>query len=186
MHRLPTTAFLDRDAVINRKMPTGSYVETWEQFEFLPARSRLCRCWLRPDPGGGRNEPEGRGARPNDHGERGRDPSQDAARLAEEGARCAAILVCRTTTARATAASRLGMFRQAQALMPRSISARGRSRRLGIRSLGRQQAWLPVIPGRDEARLAAVLAERPDLAVAGRATSLLELVSRCLGSNSAG
>ncbi len=31
-----TTVFVDRDGVINRKAPEGSYVETWEDFEFLP------------------------------------------------------------------------------------------------------------------------------------------------------
>jgi D-glycero-D-manno-heptose 1,7-bisphosphate phosphatase len=30
------TVFLDRDGVINRKMPEGEYVSSWEQFEFLP------------------------------------------------------------------------------------------------------------------------------------------------------
>jgi D-glycero-D-manno-heptose 1,7-bisphosphate phosphatase len=30
------TAFLDRDGVINRKPPEGSYVTSWEAFEFLP------------------------------------------------------------------------------------------------------------------------------------------------------
>lgn len=30
------TVFLDRDGVINRKMPEGEYVARWEQFELLP------------------------------------------------------------------------------------------------------------------------------------------------------
>jgi phosphoglycolate phosphatase-like HAD superfamily hydrolase len=38
----------------------------------------------------------------------------------------------------------------------------------------------------DEARLAAVLTEQPDLVIAGRAPSLLELVPRLLDSTSAG
>ncbi len=32
----PTTIFLDRDGVINRKRPEGDYVKCWEEFEFLP------------------------------------------------------------------------------------------------------------------------------------------------------
>ncbi len=32
----PTTIFLDRDGVINRKRPEGDYVKRWEEFEFLP------------------------------------------------------------------------------------------------------------------------------------------------------
>lgn len=31
-----TTVFLDRDGVINRKAPEGSYVTSWAEFEFLP------------------------------------------------------------------------------------------------------------------------------------------------------
>lgn len=35
--RAPLSAvFLDRDGVINRKAPEGRYVESWEEFEFLP------------------------------------------------------------------------------------------------------------------------------------------------------
>lgn len=30
------TAFLDRDGVVNRKMPEGEYVSCWENFEILP------------------------------------------------------------------------------------------------------------------------------------------------------
>jgi D-glycero-D-manno-heptose 1,7-bisphosphate phosphatase len=30
------TVFLDRDGVINRKAPEGSYVTSWEEFAFLP------------------------------------------------------------------------------------------------------------------------------------------------------
>jgi D-glycero-D-manno-heptose 1,7-bisphosphate phosphatase len=30
------TVFLDRDGVINRKLPEGRYVSSWEEFEFLP------------------------------------------------------------------------------------------------------------------------------------------------------
>src|ERR1700744_6334022 len=28
--------FLDRDGVLNRKLPEGAYVSTWEQFQWLP------------------------------------------------------------------------------------------------------------------------------------------------------
>jgi D-glycero-D-manno-heptose 1,7-bisphosphate phosphatase len=31
-----SAVFLDRDGVINRKAPEGSYVTSWSQFEFLP------------------------------------------------------------------------------------------------------------------------------------------------------
>jgi D-glycero-D-manno-heptose 1,7-bisphosphate phosphatase len=37
------TVFLDRDGVINRRLP-GAYVRTWAEFEFLPgAKEALCR-----------------------------------------------------------------------------------------------------------------------------------------------
>lgn len=31
-----TTVFLDRDGVLNKKMPEGSYVASWEDFQILP------------------------------------------------------------------------------------------------------------------------------------------------------
>jgi D-glycero-D-manno-heptose 1,7-bisphosphate phosphatase len=46
-----TTIFLDRDGVINRKMPEGCYVARWEDFEILPgvpeAIARLNRAGKR-------------------------------------------------------------------------------------------------------------------------------------------
>ncbi|HWT66256.1 MAG TPA: hypothetical protein VN151_09075, partial [Terracidiphilus sp.] len=45
------TIFLDRDGVINEKLPEGSYVTRWEQFRLLPgvpqAIARLNRAGLR-------------------------------------------------------------------------------------------------------------------------------------------
>jgi D-glycero-D-manno-heptose 1,7-bisphosphate phosphatase len=46
-----TTAFLDRDGVLNEKMPEGSYVTSWDNFHVLPgvpeAIARLNRAGLR-------------------------------------------------------------------------------------------------------------------------------------------
>jgi D-glycero-D-manno-heptose 1,7-bisphosphate phosphatase len=46
-----STVFLDRDGVINRKMPEGRYVASWEDFELLPgvpeAIARLTRAGKR-------------------------------------------------------------------------------------------------------------------------------------------
>lgn len=39
----PTTAFIDRDGVINRKMPEGRYVRSWAEFEFLPGAVQALR-----------------------------------------------------------------------------------------------------------------------------------------------
>ena len=40
----PSTAFLDRDGVLNRKRPEGSYVRDWSEFEWLPgSREALAR-----------------------------------------------------------------------------------------------------------------------------------------------
>ena len=45
------TCFLDRDGVLNRKMPEGQYVTAWEEFEILPgvpqAILRLNRAGIR-------------------------------------------------------------------------------------------------------------------------------------------
>ncbi len=38
------TLFLDRDGVINRRIP-GDYVKTWEQFEFLPGVTEAIRIF---------------------------------------------------------------------------------------------------------------------------------------------
>lgn len=37
------TVFLDRDGVINRKLPEGRYVGRWEEFEFLPRAIQALR-----------------------------------------------------------------------------------------------------------------------------------------------
>lgn len=38
-----TTVFLDRDGVINRKLPDGRYVSRWSEFEFLPGAAEGMR-----------------------------------------------------------------------------------------------------------------------------------------------
>lgn len=35
-HQARPAVFLDRDGVINKKMPAGDYVKSWREFEFLP------------------------------------------------------------------------------------------------------------------------------------------------------
>jgi D-glycero-D-manno-heptose 1,7-bisphosphate phosphatase len=49
--RALTTVFLDRDGILNRKMPEGRYVTSWSEFELLPAVpesiARLNRAGLR-------------------------------------------------------------------------------------------------------------------------------------------
>ena len=37
-------AFLDRDGVINRKVPEGQYVTRWEEMDFLPSVREAVRC----------------------------------------------------------------------------------------------------------------------------------------------
>jgi histidinol-phosphate phosphatase family protein len=189
MHRLPTTAFLDRDGVINRKMPSGSYVESWEQFEFLPGAIEALRMMALA------------GIRAvvvtNQRGVAlGRMTMADVdeihgrmqARLAEEGARCAAVLVCPhdygTCDCRKPG---LGLFRQAEALMPEMdlgtavVVGDSASDLLAGNRLGRPSYLVG-----DEARLAAVMTEWPELVIAGRAPSLLELVRGLLDNASAG
>jgi D-glycero-D-manno-heptose 1,7-bisphosphate phosphatase len=38
------TAFLDRDGVLNKKMPEGEYVASWEQFQILPGVVQAIRA----------------------------------------------------------------------------------------------------------------------------------------------
>lgn len=35
--------FIDRDGVINKKMPDGDYVKSWEEFEFIPGTIEALR-----------------------------------------------------------------------------------------------------------------------------------------------
>jgi D-glycero-D-manno-heptose 1,7-bisphosphate phosphatase len=37
--------FLDRDGVINRKMPEGSYVTRWAEVQFLPGGAEAVKCF---------------------------------------------------------------------------------------------------------------------------------------------
>ena len=39
--------FLDRDGVINRKLPDGRYVTRWEEFEMLPGVAETIAAWNR-------------------------------------------------------------------------------------------------------------------------------------------
>jgi histidinol-phosphate phosphatase family protein len=187
MHHLPTTVFLDRDGVINRKMPPGAYVETWGQFEFLPGSVEALRLLA--------------AARirvvvvTNQRGValgRMTIASVDEihrkmqAQLTQNRAQCAAILVCShedgTCDCRKPG---LGLFRQAQALMPEIdfgssvVIGDSASDLLAGNSLG----CASFLVG-DETRLAEVLAEHPDLRVECWGRSLLKVVTGCLGLTS--
>ncbi len=188
MHRLPTTVFLDRDGVINRKRPSGAYVESWEQFEFLSgaieALQLLTAAAIRAVVvTNQRGVALGRMTM----------ASVDEihrlmqAELALNGAQCAAVLVCPhedgTCDCRKPG---VGLFRQAQALMPEIdfgssvVIGDSTSDLLAGNSLG----CASFLVG-DETRLTEVLAEHPNLRVACWAPSLIELVTRCLGLTSA-
>lgn len=184
MHRLPTTVFLDRDGVINRKMPSGAYVERWEQFEFLPGAIEALRLLAAA------------GIRAvvvtNQRGVAlGRMTMADVddihrlmqAELGVHAAACAAVLVCPheegTCECRKPA---LGLFRQAQELLPgidieRSVVVGDSADDL----LAGNRLDCPSYLVADDAGLAAVLARHPDIKVAGCAPALLDVVTRCLG-----
>jgi len=188
MHRLPTTAFLDRDGVINWKRPSGSYVETWEQFEFLSgaidalrllaaARIRVVVVTNQRGVALGRMTM----ARVDEiH-------RLMQAELTSNVAQCAAVLVCPheegTCDCRKPG---LGLFLQAQALMPEIDF--GSSVVIGDSAsdlLAGNRLGCPSFLVGDETRLAEVLAEHPDIQIAGWAPSLFELVTSCLGLASA-
>jgi D-glycero-D-manno-heptose 1,7-bisphosphate phosphatase len=188
MLHLPTTVFLDRDGVINRKMPSGSYVETWEQFEFVPGAIEALRLLA--------------AARiravvvTNQRGValgRMTMASVDEihrlmqAELTSNGAQCAAVLVCPHEEGACDCRKPgLGLFRQAQQLIPEidlnraAVVGDSATDLLAGNSLG----CASFLVG-DETRLAEVLADHPDLRVACWAPSLIELVTRCLGLTSA-
>jgi D-glycero-D-manno-heptose 1,7-bisphosphate phosphatase len=188
MPNVPTTVFLDRDGVINRKMPEGDYVERWDQFEFLPGAIEALRL-LRSA-----------GIRTvvvtNQRGiALGRMTAEDVdkihrrlqARLALDGAECDAILVCPHDVASCDCRKpAVGLFRQAQARFPEIDLARAvvigdsASDLLAGHRLGCRSCFVG-----DEHRLAAVRATYPELAapdaIAGSAATLLEVVRSLLG-----
>jgi D-glycero-D-manno-heptose 1,7-bisphosphate phosphatase len=184
MHRLPTTVFLDRDGVINRKMPEGAYVERWEQFEFLPgaveALELLAAAGIRAVVvTNQRGVALGRttmAAVDEIHG-------RMQAALAARHARCAAVLVCSHEEGECDCRKpRLGLFRQAQALMPEIDISRSvvvgdsASDLLAAAALG-----CPSYLVAEEADVATILAEHPGLAIRGWGPSLQDVVASCLG-----
>jgi D-glycero-D-manno-heptose 1,7-bisphosphate phosphatase len=189
MHRLPTTVFLDRDGVINRKMPEGAYVERWDQFEFLPgaieALEMLAAAGIRTVVvTNQRGVALGRmttAALDEIH-------RRMQAALAEKHAQCAAVLVCPHDEGACDCRKpRVGLFRQAQSLFPEIEYSRSvmvgdsASDLLAAAALG-----CPSYLVADEAEGAAILAEHPGLAVAGRGPSLLDVVTAFLARTATG
>lgn len=180
MHRQPTTAFLDRDGVINRKMPSGDYVKTWAEFEFLPgaieALRRLKAAGIRVV------------VVTNQRGVAlGRMTMADVdevhsrmqAELAAHDAAAELVLVC--PHEKGTCQCRkpgLGLFRQAKALMPAIdfessvVVGDSASDLVAGNSLGCASYLVADEPRRDR-----ILAENPEIRIAGWAPSLLDLVA---------
>ena len=184
MPRLPTTVFLDRDGVINRKMPSGAYVQRWEQFEFLAGAIEALQL-LRAVRIRTVVVTSQRGVA------LGQMTMADVdeihrrmqAELGLNQASCSAVLVCPHQDGMCDCRKPgIGLFRQAQALMP-GIDL-GSSAVIGDSTsdllAGNRLGCLSFLVG-DEGRLAHILAEHPDLRVECSAPTLLEVVARCLG-----
>jgi D-glycero-D-manno-heptose 1,7-bisphosphate phosphatase len=189
MHRLPTTVFLDRDGVINRKRPAGAYVERWEQFEFLPgaieALELLAAAGVRTVV-----VTNQRGAALGRMTTAAVDEihRRMQAALAARHAECAAVLVCPHEEGGCDCRKpRVGLFRQAQALMPEIDISRSivvgdsASDLLAAAALG-----CPSYLVAEEADVAMILAEHPDLAIQGWGPSLLDVVASLLGRTATG
>lgn len=189
MPRLPTTVFLDRDGVINRKMPEGSYVERWEQFEFLPgaiealemlagARTRAVVVTNQRGVALGRMT---LAAVDEVH-------QRMQAALAVGHAQCAAVLVCPHEEGECDCRKpRVGLFRQARALIPEIDMSRSAvvgdsaSDLLAAAALG-----CPFYLVAEEADLAMIRAEHPGLAIQGWGPALLDVVANLLGLTATG
>lgn len=183
MHRLPTTAFLDRDGVVNRKMPSGDYVKTWEEFEFLPgaieALRRLKAAGIRVVVvTNQRGVALGRMTMADVDGIH----SRMQAELAAHDAAAELVLVC--PHEKGTCQCRkpgLGLFRQAQALMPAIdfessvVIGDSASDIVAGNNLGCASFLVA-----DEQRRARLFAESPGLAIVGWAPSLLDVVAAIL------
>jgi D-glycero-D-manno-heptose 1,7-bisphosphate phosphatase len=184
MHRPPTTVFLDRDGVVNRTPPEGDYVERWEEFEFLPgaieALELLAAAGIRTV------------VVTNQRGiALGRMTMADVdeihrrmqAELAAHGAACAAVLVCpHDREACECRKPGVGLFLQAKELIPaidisRSVVIGDKATDL----LAGYRLNCPTFLVGDATALAGILTEHPHLRVAGRGSTLLEVVNKCLG-----
>ena len=180
----PTTVFLDRDGVINRKMPAGAYVERWEQFEFLPGaiealsllRGAAIRTVVVTNQ---RGVALGRMTIADVDDIHGR--MQTA--LAASAAQCDAVLVCPHDEGSCGCRKPgLGLFVQAQALIPEidldraAVVGDSATDLIAANRLG-----CPSFLVGDEHALVKILVGHPDLSVAGRAPSLLSVVTDCLG-----
>jgi D-glycero-D-manno-heptose 1,7-bisphosphate phosphatase len=184
MHRPPTTVFLDRDGVINRKPPEGDYVERWEQFEFLPgaiaALAALSSAGIRTIVVTNQRGVALCRMTMADVDEIHR---RMQAELAAHGAECAAVLVCPHD--KGTCDCRkpgLGLFLQAQALMPEIEMSR--SVVIGDSAtdlLAGYRLGCPSFLVGDATALARILAEHRYVRVAGLASSLLDVVTLRLG-----
>lgn len=184
MHRLPTTVFLDRDGVINRKLPEGAYVERWAQFEFLPgaieALERIAAAGIRAV------------VVTNQRGVAlGRMTMADVdkihrrmqAALAAKHAEFAAVLVCPHEEGTCDCRKpRVGLFRQARALMPEIdistsvVVGDSASDLLAAAALG-----CPSYLVGAEADVARIQAEHPGISIQGWGPSLLDVAAGLLG-----
>jgi len=184
MHRLPTTVFLDRDGVINRKMPEGAYVERWEQFEFLPGAVEALALLAAADirvvvVTNQRGVALGRMTTADVDEIHGRMQAALAARQAQ----LAAVFVCpHEEGACECRKPRLGLFRQAQALMPeidipRSVVVGDSATDL---QAGAALGCPSFLVG-EAAEVRRIAAEHPGLAIRGSGPSLLDVVMDCLG-----
>jgi D-glycero-D-manno-heptose 1,7-bisphosphate phosphatase len=183
-HRPPTTVFLDRDGVINRKPPEGDYIERWEQFEFLPgaieALAALSSAGIRTIVvTNQRGVALGRMAMSDVDGIHRRMQAE----LADHGAECDAVLVCpHDKDACDCRKPGLGLFLQAQELMPDIEMSR--SVLIGDKATdmlaGHAVGCRSFLVG-DESALEEILAQHPGLRVEGRASTLFEVVTECIG-----
>jgi D-glycero-D-manno-heptose 1,7-bisphosphate phosphatase len=173
------TVFLDRDGVINRKLPEGCYVTRWEEFEFLPgAVEALAR--LKAD--GTRlvvvtnQRGVARGAMTLGEVDEIHRRMQEV--LATSGASVDAIYVCPHQEGTCDCRKpQLGLFRQAMAddpaielaaavLIGDSASDVRAANDLGV------DAYLVG----DDNRLVAILSENPTLRATGSGSSLLAII----------
>ncbi len=183
MNPRPTTVFLDRDGVINRKMPPGSYVERWEWFEFLPGSIEALK--LLAEAGirvvvvtNQRGVALGRMTMPTVEMIHRRMQAE----LASNRADCAAVLVCPHEAGTCDCRKPgIGLFLAAQRLIPEIDF--GSSVVIGDSAsdlLAGNRLGCPSVLVGDGVKVAQLREDYPDLKVECWAPSLLLAVTRCL------
>lgn len=181
---LITTAFLDRDGVINQKAPDGRYITRWDDFSFLPGAVEALRLLTAS---GIRTiivtNQRGVATRAMTRGDLDAIHDRMVSDLALAGARIDGIFVCPHDIGECDCRKpAIGLFRQAHAKFPDvdfASSIMVGDSRLDVEA-GNRAGCRTYLVGDPDQR--SRLVGSPDLTIEGDADTLLDIVGRVLAA----